>query len=236
MDNILLDKHKEIVKIAGKMHAFMCCCVVVAFILCYVCVFAWWDEICIFDLPRIFRVLPCASAPVFPAHRLWPEQRVYAQLFSEHALRFARVCRPRAVRLQQKVRTGNWHLELVSDYSFLCVFLCVLCFVFSWFAQNIILSVKKIYTRTFRHTSRGVVFYAMIVGKLPFQTPKRANETHDENRNRLVAELKHGLGAKQLNELIKCNNCECIFLLALCGRFCRVEWWVVGRSLVLRAT
>lgn len=64
---------------------------------------------------------------------------------------------------------------------------------------------------------RGVVFYAMIVGKLPFQTPKRGNETHDENRNRLVAELKHGLGPKQLNELIKCNNCEFLLLLSFLG-------------------
>lgn len=46
----------------------------------------------------------------------------------------------------------------------------------------------------------GVVFYAMVIGKLPFQS-KKPNATTEENRKQLIFDVKQGLCSKHFNAM-----------------------------------
>lgn len=55
---------------------------------------------------------------------------------------------------------------------------------------------------------RGVVYYGMVVGKLPFQPVYKVGINPVQKRKYLLEEVKQGMTIKQLKEIKDCSSCK----------------------------
>jgi len=84
-------------------------------------------------------------------------------------------------------------------------FVCDFFFVFSLFKFPLSIKIK------FEINSliiRGIIFYGMIIGKLPFQAVYKPTATHYEKRKFLMEETKRGLTSKHNRYLTISTQCK----------------------------
>lgn len=136
-------------------------------------------------------------------NRLWSKQPMDTHCNVANTLRISRVCRTWAVCSWKALRSRGRYLESVS---------IPLSFISSW----------KLKTQTSTCTLseklllcllRGVVFYAMVVGKLPFPVNQPHGPTLSNNKNasaehrkQLIKDMKQGLCAKHMYAMLKCSS------------------------------
>ncbi|KAF0301269.1 Serine/threonine-protein kinase KIPK1 [Amphibalanus amphitrite] len=79
------------------------------------------------------------------------------------------------------------------------------------FCRQLVSALTYMHGRGIIH--RGVVFYVLVVGRLPFLSSKQEGLTHQERRDRLIAHINQGLGGTHRSDM-KHLGSECRRLLS----------------------